>query len=364
MKTTRVFQLTALVLVVISVVQVGWWAVGLRGFIIDRTHDALELYGQQVSAAQALLDAGRSPEEVRRLLPRVAIDVNAGTATASASTSVVDYYESERHSRVNQYVWESAFFLLALFACIAVIARALRDEARVLQEQDHFLAMVSHQFKTPLASLQLSLETMSMRALSPADQRPLIDRMLSDIARMESLVTRILDSVRLERGRVDLRSEPIDLGLAVSRVTGQLNDRAAKDRIVFSVDVPKGLEVLADPLAVDVVIRNLVENALAAVGPVGGGTIALSARRQNSEIELSVRDSGVGFRPEDSVHLFQKFSRLHPGGGSSAYGTGLGLFIVRRMMQLGGGRVSAQSNGVGQGAQFIVVWPVAPAEAR
>jgi len=359
MKTTRVFQLTALVLVVISVVQVGWWAVGLRGFIIDRTHDALELYGQQVAAAQALLDTGRSPEDVRKLLPRVAIE----GSTASAAKSVVDYYEAEEHSRVNQYVWESAFFLLALFACIAVIARALRDEARVLQEQDHFLAMVSHQFKTPLASLQLSLETMAMRALSPADQRPLIDRMLSDIARMESLVTRILDSVRLERGRVTLRNEPIDLGAAVSRVTGQLNDRAAKDRIVLSVDVPKGLEVLADPLAVDVVIRNLVENALAAVSPVGGGTVALNARRQNSEIELSVRDTGVGFRPEDSAHLFQKFSRLHPGGGSSAYGTGLGLFIVRRMMQLAGGRVSAQSDGVGQGAQFIVAWPIAPTEA-
>jgi signal transduction histidine kinase len=147
-------------------------------------------------------------------------------------------------------------------------------------------------------------------------------------------------------------------------VTGQLNDRATKDRIVLSVDVPKGLEVLADPLAVDVVIRNLVENALAAVGPVGGGTVALNARRQNSEIELSVRDSGVGFRPEDSAQLFQKFSRLHPGGGSSAYGTGLGLFIVRRMMQLAGGRVSAQSEGVGRGAQFVVVWPVAPAEAQ
>jgi signal transduction histidine kinase len=130
------------------------------------------------------------------------------------------------------------------------------------------------------------------------------------------------------------------------------------------VDVPKGLEVLADPLAVDVVIRNLIENAVAAVSPVGGGTIALNGRRLASEIELSVRDSGVGFRPEDGARLFQKFSRLHPGGGSSYYGTGLGLFIVRRMMQLAGGRVSAHSDGVGQGAQFTLAWPAAPAEVR
>lgn len=360
MKTTRVFQLTALVLVMISVAMAGWWVIDLRGFIIERTQEALKLHEQEVIAAQALLDTGRSPENVRELLPSVTVEGNR----AAMSPSIVAFYRTEQQRRTNQYVWEGAFFLLALCACIAVIARALRAEARVLQEQDHFLAMVSHQFKTPLASLQLSLETLSMRALSPADQRSLIDRMLSDLGRMEALVTRILDTVRLERGRVTLRNEPIDLGSAVARVANQLTERAAKDRIAISVDVPKGLEVLADPLAVDVVIRNLLENALAAVGPVGGGTISLNARRLDGEIELSVRDTGVGFRPEDSPQLFQKFSRLHPGGGSSAYGTGLGLFIVRRMMQLAGGRVSAHSEGVGQGAQFVVAWPIAPTEAR
>ncbi len=134
---------------------------------------------------------------------------------------------------------------------------------------------------------------------------------------------------------------------------------------ISPVDVPKGLELLADPLAVDVVIRNLIENALAAVVPVGGGTITLNGRRLANEVELTVRDSGVGFRPEDGGLLFQKFSRLHPGGGTSYYGTGLGLFIVRRMMQLAGGRVSAHSDGVGQGALFTLAWPIAPAaEAR
>jgi signal transduction histidine kinase len=360
MKTTRVFQLTALVLVVISVVTIGWWVIDLRSFIVTKTQESHALYAQEVAAAQALLDSGHSAENVRALLPRVTVT----GGKAAASEEVLTAYDKEQATKVRQYAWESAFFLLALGACVAVISRALRAETRVLQEQDHFLAMVSHQFKTPLASLQLSLETMSMRTLSPTDQRSLIDRMLSDIGRMESLVTRILDTVRLERGRVDLRNEPIDLGSAVARVVGQLSERASKDRIVFSVEVPKGLEVLADPLAVDVVIRNLVENALAAVSPVGGGTVTLNARRLDGEIELTVRDSGIGFRPEDSSQLFQKFSRLHPGGGSSAYGTGLGLFIVRRMMQLAGGRVSARSGGVGQGAEFILAWPIAPAESR
>jgi signal transduction histidine kinase len=105
-----------------------------------------------------------------------------------------------------------------------------------------------------------------------------------------------------------------------------------------------------------------LENAIAAVTPVGGGSITFVAKRTNGEVELSIRDSGVGFRPGDGARLFEKFTRLHPGGGSSYYGTGLGLFIVRRLMQLAGGRVSAHSDGVGQGAQFVLTWPVAPAE--
>jgi len=328
-----------------------------RAFTIRKAQEEEQLYMQEVAAAQALLDAGTTEDKVKQLLPRVL--VKDGKATVSPA--VGEQLEEEQLSRLRRYTWESAFFLLALAACIAVIWRALRAEARVIAEQDHFLALVSHQFKTPLASLQLSLETVSMRALSPTEQRPLIERMLADVSRMETLVTRILDSVRLERGRVDLKREPIDLGAAVARVVGQLEERARKDRVTFNTDVPRGLEVLADPLAVDVVIRNLVENAIAAVAPVGGGTITLKAHRATGEIELSVRDTGVGFRPADGARLFKKFSRLNAGGGS---GTGLGLFIVRRMMQLAGGRVSAHSDGVGQGAQFVLAWPIAPVETQ
>lgn len=358
MKTTRIFQVTALVLMVVSVVQVGWWIIDQYDFIKEKTEEQRTLYSQEAQAAQALLDSGMTADKVVQILPNVTV----ADGKASVSTEVLSQLLEEHNSRIKQYEWESTFFLLALFVCMAVIWRALRAEARVLADQDHFLAMVSHQFKTPLASLQLSLETLQMRALSPQDQRPLVERMLADVSRMETLVTRILDSVRLERGRVDLKRQSIDLSAAVARVVGQLEERARKDKITITTDVPRGLDALADPMAMDVVIRNLVENSIAAVAPVGGGTISLTARRANGEIELSVKDSGVGFRPADSTQLFKKFSRL--GGASNYYGTGLGLFIVRRMMQLAGGRVSAHSDGVGQGALFVLVWPVAPLETQ
>jgi signal transduction histidine kinase len=359
MKTTRVFQITALLLVIVSVVQVGWWVYDQQDYSTQKVRDARLLYAREVAAAEALLAAGTPIEHVHELLPDVTIANGHAGLRASIDAALVQ----ERYRRINQYAWESGFFLLALALCVAVIWRALRAETKVLQEQDNFLALVSHQFKTPLASLQLSLETMAKRSLSPEQSRTLIERMLADLTRMESMVSRILDSVRLERGRVDLKTEPVDLGTAVGRVVAQFEERAQHEHIQLAADVPRGLTVLADPLAVDVVVRNLLENALAAVAAVSGGRVAVTARAVNDHVELSVQDSGVGFTGADTARLFKKFSRLHPGGGSSYYGTGLGLFIVRRLMQLTGGRVSAQSAGVGQGALFVLSWPAAPRQS-
>jgi len=92
-------------------------------------------------------------------------------------------------------------------------------------------------------------------------------------------------------------------------------------------------------------------------GGAGTGSIAIAARAGNGEVELSVQDSGVGFQPAEGARLFQKFTRLN--GGAGYYGTGLGLFIVRRLMELAQGRVSAHSDGVGQGAKLTLTWPAA-----
>jgi signal transduction histidine kinase len=355
MKAARVFQLTALALVVVSAVQVGWWLFDQHAYTLEKVQAARALYDGQARAAQALLAAGVGEARVRALLP----DIEIAAGQARLAPGVERALLSEAARRYRQYAWEGAFFLLALAACITVIARALRAEARVREEQDDFLALVSHQFKTPLASLQLSLETMALRPLAPEQSRALIERMLADLGRMESMVTQILESVRLERGRVDLRSEPVELAGAVGRVVAGLEERARGQRIALTSDVAPGLYVLTDPLALDVIVRNVLENALAAVTPVGGGSVAVSARAADGEVALAVRDSGVGFRPADGARLFEKFSRLHPGGGGGHYGTGLGLYIVKRLIQLADGRVTAESAGVGQGACFVLTWRAA-----
>jgi signal transduction histidine kinase len=356
MKATRVFQLTALALVLVSAVQVGWWLFDQHTYTVQKVRLARAAYAEQQAAAQALLDSGASAARVQQLLPGVLV----ADGRATLAPQLEETLRTEERRRSNQYAWEGGFFLLALALCIGVIARALRAEARVLEEQDSFLALVSHQFKTPLASLQLSLETLTLRTPTPLASRTLIDRMLADLARMELMVTQILESARLERGRVEFKTEPLQLAAAVARVVAHLEERARQEHAVISTAIEPALYVASDPLALDLVVRNILENALIAVQGAGGGSIALSARAVNGEVELAVRDSGVGFPTADGARLFERFTRLHPRSGH--YGTGLGLFIVRRLMELAQGRVSAHSEGVGRGARFVLTWPAAARE--
>src|SRR5580658_9955504 len=214
MKATRVFQLTTLALVLVSAVQVGWWLLDQHAYTVEKVSAAHAAYVAQTAAAQALLDSGSSAQRVQQLLPGIRISAGRAALAPELARSLT----TEERRRANQYAWEGGFFLLALALCIAVIARALRAERHVYEEQDSFLALVSHQFKTPLASLQLSLETLALRAPPPAAARTLIDRMLADLAHMGAMVPQILESVRLERGCVGWRAEQRELRAAVTRV--------------------------------------------------------------------------------------------------------------------------------------------------
>jgi two-component system sensor histidine kinase VicK len=359
MKRTRLFQLTVLLLVIVAAVQVGYWIYDQHQRGVERTAALTRLYDQQSAAARNMVAAGMSSERVRAVFP----DLHVSATQAALAPEHRAELLSDQQRRLTQYQWEGGFFLVALLACIGVIFAALRAETRVLNEQEQFLALVSHQFKTPLASLQLSLETMTLRQLPPEGSRALIDRMLSDLTRMTTMVGQILDSSRLSHGRMELKSEAVPLDVAVYRIVSQYLERAQTDHIAIESHVPAQLQVQSDPMAVDAVVRNILENALAAVAPVGGGKVTLTARSVGNEIELTVRDSGIGFRASDHEQLFRKFSRLNAGAGSSYYGTGLGLFIVQRLMQLSGGRVSASSEGLGRGAEFLLHWPRAAESA-
>jgi signal transduction histidine kinase len=325
LKLTRPLQVGFLVLLAVCTAQLAYW----------------------------MIDEARYTADVRARL-RTAYEAVA----KPVAPELVAQLDAERFHRLNRYAWEGAFFLGVLIAAMAVVYQALRDEAELRRRQENFLAAVSHELKSPLASLQLSVETLSLRD-PPAERRAeLIRRLLGDLARLERMIANILDTSRVSAAEVRTAPERMVLAEEVAAVFDEAREHAAEQQARLRAEVPAELLICADPEGVRTVLRNLVHNAIKATA--GGGEVSVSAAGVDGRVRLEVRDDGVGFAPHEADRVFEKFYRIEgEGRARSGGGTGLGLYLVWRFVQLDGGSVRAESSGPGRGATFTVSWPAA-----
>ena len=350
----RRLQVGFLLLLAISAIQVVWWLVD-QARIADRiADDRVARLEVDRDAAAAALRAGQALDELRAFYPDLLIDAEGARRRPDALRAI----EIERRRHLSQYRWEGAFFLLVLGGGILVLWRVLRREADLLNRQQNFLAAVSHELRSPLASLRLTTETLLLRDLVAADRRGLLERNLEDLRRLERLVGNLLETTRLEERRAVPRRAPVDLSEAVSLAFAELGHRAAgTEGIDIEVRVEPGLGLQADPVGLGTVLRNLIGNAIESA-QAAGTRVEVSARRLGSAVELQVLDDGVGFEPAEGSRLFEKFYRPGSELRRNKQGSGLGLYLVRGFVALEGGEVEASSDGPGRGATFRVTWPV------
>lgn len=280
--------------------------------------------------------------------------LSAALSATGASAEQLTLLSRERAQRLNRYAWEGAFFLGVLLAAMAVVLKALREEAKLRRRQEQFLAAVSHEFKSPLASLRLSVETLAMRDPNPAERAELLRRVLVELGRLERMVANTLDTSRLASGG-EAHPERVLLEDVVTEMNDELKDFAAECGVRVELQLAQGMAVLADRDGVRTIVRNLLHNAIKA--SPRDGVVTLTGGVQAHEVLLEVRDHGVGFPPKDAARLFEQFYRVEGDGRGRMQGTGLGLYLVERLVAHAGGRVRAQSPGLGQGAVFTVRWP-------
>lgn len=356
----RRLQIGFLLLLAITAVQVVWWLVD-QARIADRiAEDRVARLEIDRTAAEASLLAGQPPDELRDLYP----DLLIGTEDARIRPDALQEIEAERGSHLSQYRWEGAFFLLVLAGGILVLWRVLHREADLLNRQQNFLAAVSHELRSPLASLRLTTETLLLRDLAATDRRGLLERNLEDLRRLERLVGNLLETTRLEERRAVPRREPVDLSEAVSLAFAELGHRVhGAEGIDIEVEVESGLGLQADPVGLGTVLRNLIGNAIESA-QTAGSRVEVRASRLGSAVELQVLDDGVGFEPAESQRLFEKFYRPGSELRRNKQGSGLGLYLVRGFVALEGGEVEASSEGPGRGATFRVTWPGREAAAE
>jgi signal transduction histidine kinase len=225
------------------------------------------------------------------------------------------------------------------------------------RRQQNFLAAVSHEFKSPLASIQLAAETLVLRSRDD-DGKRLGRRILDDGERLLRMIDNLLDTTRLEEGRQRLTPQLTNLASASATAVAAIADRAHASGVTVTRSVPEDLGLHVDPVVVETGLRNLLDNALkSCVAAKNGGSIRVEATRAAGGIVLAVSDDGLGFPPEDAVMIFEKFHRLGDELRRATPGTGLGLYIVKRLVELSGGSVHAESAGPGRGATVSMRWP-------
>ncbi len=243
--------------------------------------------------------------------------------------------------------------------------RQRNDElAAAARRKDEFLAMLAHELRNPLAPISNGLHVLKSPALDPAVGERARDMMERQIRNLTRIVDDLLEVSRLTRGHIDLQTERLDLGrLAREAVDDRRADfeRAHVAAEVYAPEVPAW--VVGDPMRLGQVLDNLLTNAVKFTGPGGTVTVRVEADEGGRQVRLVVRDTGVGIEPELLPHLFDTFAQADHSLDRSQGGLGLGLALVKGLVELHGGEVRAASAGRGHGAEFTVVLPPSPEPA-
>ncbi len=257
--------------------------------------------------------------------------------------------EEKRNTR--KYIAEGVTFLLLILAGAAFVYRSVRRQFRLQHQQQNFMMAVTHELKTPLSVTKLNLETLQKYNLDPEKQKKLIRVTLDETSRLNFLTNNILISSQLEGGRYHSSKDDLDLSTllidCIRDFKNRFPDRAFRENIEADADV-KG-----DPLLLQMLVNNLLENAIKYSPKESVVTAVLKKNR--SGIELQVTDEGPGIPDEEKRKIFSKFYRIGNEATRKTQGTGLGLYLCRKIARDHNADISV-TNHLPQGSTFVVTF--------
>jgi PAS domain S-box-containing protein len=235
----------------------------------------------------------------------------------------------------------------------------LQAESR---RKDEFLAMLAHELRNPIAPIRNAAELLRLKGLAdPALQRAraVIDRQVTQLAR---LVDDLLDVSRIRSGKIRLNREPVDLASVISFAVETARPLIEERNHQLELDLPAELMMVeGDAARLSQVLANLLNNA--AKFTPARGFIWVEVQREQGEARIAVRDSGVGISEDMAPRLFDLFAQAESTLGRSQGGLGIGLTLVRSLVEMHGGSVKVHSDGIGKGSEFVVRLPLLAADA-
>jgi two-component system, cell cycle sensor histidine kinase PleC len=236
------------------------------------------------------------------------------------------------------------------------LAVELKRTARVKSE---FLANMSHELRTPLNSINGFSEVLYDETFGPLNekQKKYVNNVLTSGKHLLQLINQILDMAKVEAGKMKLSLSSLPMKSLLSEIALLVADMADKKKLEMLIDVAEDLpDIEADELRVKEIIYNLLSNAVKFTPE--GGRIGMTAKRVGSEIEITVWDTGVGIAPENMVKIFEGFFRVDTPYSRLTEGTGLGLPLSRKMVELHGGKLDVESAGLDKGTTIRFTLPI------
>lgn len=237
---------------------------------------------------------------------------------------------------------------------VAELMKTLEDR---IHERDRFLAILGHELRNPLGAILLASQMRDGDGQLAGEHAELIERQSRHLTR---LVNDLLDLSRVVSGKIVLKREVIDLADALDQALEMVHDAAKRQKVKVELKKSEGhLPVYADPLRAAQIVANVLGNAIKYTPE--GGHIVVSVERNGDQACVRVTDDGVGIAPERIDTIFELFAQAENAIGRAQGGMGIGLALVRTLLELHGGKISVKSDGVGKGSEFLISFPMTQA---
>ena len=255
--------------------------------------------------------------------------------------------------KTKQYIYEGVTFLFLFLLGAIYVYRSLLKQLRYSNQQQNFMMAVTHELKTPIAITQLNIETLLKRELDPAQKKMLIENTLKETHRLDALCNNILLASQLDMGKYESNMQLIDLSDLIQKLIHSFQERFEQRKLILTIT--PSVFIQAEPLLIQLLVNNLLDNAHKYSTIASPITVLLTT--QENQIQLMIKDEGVGIPMEERDKIFEKFYRIGDESTRTTKGTGLGLYLCKKISEFHQATINVEAN-MPNGSVFKINFPI------